>query len=281
MITILAQIGCFVPAKLAIIPLRDRILSRLGSDDDIEHNISTFAMEMKETAYILDNITRKSLVIIDELGRGTSNIDGKHNPNKQFANVNEKNTLLGMAMAISVAEKLIEKACYCLIVTHFPQLTLLSQIYVNVGNIHLKATLQWDNQLHENEDEHNSQINTQAEGVHIKFTREIIDGPSDLDSGYGILMSQLFGLPTSIVQEAKHIHKDILETTKILFIPDISISPKVELTKKILQRTAVVLDNLNLPDEVALHQLHEIRHQLNAVQINSTLEFLQTVDSSK
>lgn len=77
LITILAQIGCFVPAKLAIIPLRDRILSRLGSDDDIEHNISTFAMEMKETAYILDNLTPKSLVIIDELGRGTSNIDGE------------------------------------------------------------------------------------------------------------------------------------------------------------------------------------------------------------
>lgn len=76
LIVVLAQIGCFVPAKHATVPVRDRILSRLGTDDDMEHNMSTFFNEMKETAYILSNLTAKSLVIVDELGRGTSTIDG-------------------------------------------------------------------------------------------------------------------------------------------------------------------------------------------------------------
>ena len=73
----MAQIGCFVPAKHATIPVRDRLLSRLGSSDDMEHNMSTFTSEMQETAYITTNMTDKSLIVIDELGRGTSNIDGK------------------------------------------------------------------------------------------------------------------------------------------------------------------------------------------------------------
>lgn len=77
LIVIMAQLGCFVPAKHATIPLRDRLLSRIGSGDDIEHNMSTFATEMKEAAYILHNVTPASLIIVDELGRGTSNIDGE------------------------------------------------------------------------------------------------------------------------------------------------------------------------------------------------------------
>lgn len=77
LIIILAQIGCFVPAKHATVPVRDRLLSRLGTSDDMEHNMSTFFTEMKEISYVLSNITDQSLVIIDELGRGTSTIDGK------------------------------------------------------------------------------------------------------------------------------------------------------------------------------------------------------------
>ena len=68
--------GCFVPCQHASIPIRNRIMSRIGNADDMEHNLSSFMTEMRESAYILNNITVKSLVIIDELGRGTSNIDG-------------------------------------------------------------------------------------------------------------------------------------------------------------------------------------------------------------
>ena len=76
LIVVMAQIGCFVPARHATVPIRDRVMSRLGTSDDMEHNMSTFFTEMKEVAYLLDNLTDNSLVLIDELGRGTSTIDG-------------------------------------------------------------------------------------------------------------------------------------------------------------------------------------------------------------
>lgn len=76
LITILAQIGCYVPCSFASISIRDRILSRLGTNDDMENNMSTFMMEMKETSYLIDHVSPSSLVLIDELGRGTATVDG-------------------------------------------------------------------------------------------------------------------------------------------------------------------------------------------------------------
>jgi DNA mismatch repair ATPase MutS len=67
LIVILAQIGCFVPAIKATIPIRDRILSRVGTSDDIENNMSTFLVECRDAAYVIDNVTDRSLIIIDEL----------------------------------------------------------------------------------------------------------------------------------------------------------------------------------------------------------------------
>lgn len=77
LLVIMAQLGCYVPARQAAIAVRERILSRIGTSDDMEHNLSTFATEMKETAYIATNISPRCLIVIDELGRGTSNVDGK------------------------------------------------------------------------------------------------------------------------------------------------------------------------------------------------------------
>ena len=107
LIVILAQIGCFVPAVQATIPIRDRILSRIGTSDDMENNISTFSMEMKETAYIIEHANENSLVVIDELGRGTSNLDG-------------------ISLAFSISEELIHLKAACLFVTHYPQVISMS-----------------------------------------------------------------------------------------------------------------------------------------------------------
>jgi DNA mismatch repair protein MutS len=76
LIVILAQIGSFVPSSSASINIRKRILSRLGTSDDMENNLSTFSIEMRECAYIIDNADQESLVLIDELGRGTGYLDG-------------------------------------------------------------------------------------------------------------------------------------------------------------------------------------------------------------
>jgi DNA mismatch repair ATPase MutS len=76
LIVVLAQIGCFVPAEECFLPVRQRLLSRIGTGDDIENNLSTFLMEMKDAAYICKHSGDKSLVLVDELGRGTANRDG-------------------------------------------------------------------------------------------------------------------------------------------------------------------------------------------------------------
>ena len=81
---------------------RDRILSRLGTSDDMENNLSSFATEMNETAYLLANNTGRSLIIIDELGRGTSTIDA-------------------VCLAIAVVEVVADTTSYCLFITHLPQ----------------------------------------------------------------------------------------------------------------------------------------------------------------
>lgn len=76
-IIIMAQMGCFVPATEAIIPARERILSRVGGNDDVENNTSTFSAEMKELGFVLRHTSRSALILIDELGRSSSLIDGK------------------------------------------------------------------------------------------------------------------------------------------------------------------------------------------------------------
>lgn len=76
-IIIMAQMGCFVPATEAIIPARERILSRVGGNDDVENNTSTFSAEMKELGFVLRHTSRSTLILIDELGRSSSLIDGK------------------------------------------------------------------------------------------------------------------------------------------------------------------------------------------------------------
>jgi DNA mismatch repair protein MSH4 len=109
-ISILAQIGCYVPASSAIIAPLDRIMSRLGAGDCLETNKSSFMIEMAEVAHILDHATPRSLVLIDELGRATSTADG-------------------VAIAWAVAERLIEKGIPTLFSTHFPQLCDLGVMY--------------------------------------------------------------------------------------------------------------------------------------------------------
>ncbi|MFC3854272.1 DNA mismatch repair protein MutS [Salinispirillum marinum] len=144
LIAILAHIGSFVPAKKAIVGDFDRIFTRMGSSDDIAGGRSTFMVEMTETANILNNATERSLVLMDEVGRGTSTFDG-------------------LSIAWSAAEHLAEhNRSLCLFATHYFELTVLAEHYQGVGNLHLKAA------------EHDE---------HIIFMHQVLDGPASQSYG--------------------------------------------------------------------------------------------------
>ncbi len=122
LIVLLAHIGSHVPATAARIGMVDRIFTRIGSSDDLAGGRSTFMVEMTETANILHNATEQSLVLMDEIGRGTSTFDGLS---------------LAWACAIHLAEKV---SAFCLFATHYFELTTLAETIDNVANVHLDAS---------------------------------------------------------------------------------------------------------------------------------------------
>lgn len=163
---LLAQIGSFVPARDAKLPIVDRIFARVGASDNIARGQSTFMVEMQETANILHTATSRSLVVLDEIGRGTSTFDG-------------------LSIAWAVAEYLATNAKArpkTLFATHYHELTDLADALPGVVNAHVSAR--------EYRDE-------------IIFLRKIVPGRSD--RSYGIQVARLAGLPSSVVLRAKEI----------------------------------------------------------------------------
>lgn len=118
---IMTQIGCYIPVKYGSIRIMNRIFTRIGNDDSFEGNMGSFMLEMKEISNILRNGHENSLIIIDELGRGTSNIEGS-------------------SIAWSICESLLSSSCFTLFVTHYIHLSELSKLYPNVKNYHLSVS---------------------------------------------------------------------------------------------------------------------------------------------
>jgi DNA mismatch repair protein MutS len=173
LIVLLAQIGSFVPAKRARIGLVDRIFTRIGAQDDIATGQSTFMVEMLETANILNHATKRSLVVLDEIGRGTSTYDG-------------------LAIARAIVEHLHNTprlGCKTLFATHYHELTELEQILPRV------RTYKMD--VHE-------------EGDRVVFLRQVV--PGGADRSYGVHVARLAGIPRAIVRRAQEI-LDELEAT--------------------------------------------------------------------
>ncbi|ETW04174.1 hypothetical protein, variant 1 [Aphanomyces invadans] len=171
-ITILAHIGCYVPALEASISLRDRVFTRFGTSDDMQENSSTFTVEMQEMAFILDNCTSRSLVLVDELGRGTSNEEG-------------------FAIAWSVSESLMKNGAFCLFATHFHGLRELTKLYPSCRNFHLQAST------------------TGKEILHFQY--KLKGGPTELRHGYGLQMAIVCGLPKALCELAKYLHPTIVQ----------------------------------------------------------------------
>ncbi|MDN5379631.1 DNA mismatch repair protein MutS [Thermodesulfobacterium sp.] len=127
LIVIMAQMGSFVPAKYARLGVFDKVFTRIGAGDELARGKSTFMVEMSECAYILKNATSKSLVLLDEVGRGTSTYDG-------------------MSLAWAIAENLYEKKVFTLLATHYFELTELGKIYTGIKNYHV-AVKEWQDDI--------------------------------------------------------------------------------------------------------------------------------------
>lgn len=170
LITLMAQIGSFVPASSARIGIVDRIFTRVGAQDDIASGQSTFMVEMSETAYILSHCTQRSLVILDEIGRGTSTYDG-------------------LAIAQAVVEYLHNnpKACArTLFATHYHELNALAGILPRIRNCRMDVL---------------------EEGDDVVFLRRVVEGSAD--RSYGVHVARLAGLPRSVVRRAQELLHDL------------------------------------------------------------------------
>jgi DNA mismatch repair protein MutS len=170
LIVLMAQMGSFIPADNAKIGIVDRIFTRVGAMDDIRRGQSTFMVEMNETANILNNATSRSLVILDEIGRGTSTFDG-------------------LAIAWAVAEDLIHKnakGVKTLFATHYHELTDLAKTQPRVQNFSI-AVREWNDT--------------------IIFLHKLVRGGTS--RSYGIQVASLAGVPDSVVQRANEILKNI------------------------------------------------------------------------
>ncbi|KAJ8571458.1 hypothetical protein ON010_g5378 [Phytophthora cinnamomi] len=169
LIIILAQMGCYVPASDATVPIRDRICTRFGTSDDMEENASSFAVEMTETAFILETCTARSLVLIDELGRGTANDEGA-------------------AIAWSIGEEMTQRGSYTCFATHYHQLNRLAVLYPRCRCYHMGTR---------------SNINS----VHFRYVLK--DGPFPTTGMYGIKTAAISGLPTKVIQEAERTYEKL------------------------------------------------------------------------
>jgi DNA mismatch repair protein MutS len=166
LISLLAQVGCWVPAKQCRIGLVDRIFSRVGASDDLARGNSTFMVEMNETANILNNATDRSLIILDEIGRGTSTYDG-------------------LSIAWAVVEHLHgskDAGPRTLFATHYQELTQLDKHLPRLRNFSVTVK-EWNDE--------------------IVFVRRVVPGAAD--RSYGIQVARLAGLPLTVIDRAKTI----------------------------------------------------------------------------
>ena len=167
LIVLLAHIGSFVPAARAELGPIDRILTRIGAGDDLARGQSTFMVEMSETSYILHHATENSLVLMDEIGRGTSTYDG-------------------LALAEACARHLAQhNRAYTLFATHYFELTALAEAGSGIANVHLDAVEHTD----------------RSGGDKLVFMHAVKDGPAN--RSFGLQVAALAGLPRGVIAQAK------------------------------------------------------------------------------
>ena len=207
LITLMAQIGSFVPAESANIGLCDRIFTRVGASDDLASGQSTFMIEMNEVANILRNATKDSLLILDEIGRGTSTFDG-------------------LSIAWAVVEYIADPnilGAKTLFATHYHELTELEGKLSSVNNFCIAV---------------------QEEGDDIVFLRKIIKGGAD--RSYGIQVARLAGVPEPVLKRAREICNELIDSDITTKVKDIDIKPALSEQPKKKETRSSDYDQLSL-----------------------------------
>ena len=225
LIVLLAQIGSFVPAERAEISLVDRIFTRAGARDDLAAGASTFMVEMLELAAILAQATPRSLLILDEIGRGTSTYDG-----------------------ISVAQAVVEHLHHhprlrakTIFATHYHELTAVADLLPRV---------------------HNANVAVAEQGERVVFLRRIVDGPAD--RSYGVQVAQLAGLPPSVIRRAREILVELERlATGAKAAPNVQLTLLTPEEHPVVKRLRA-LDPEQLSPLDALSLVYELRNDADA-----------------
>ncbi len=222
-IVLLAQCGSFVPAESAVVGLADRIFTRVGAHDDITAGMSTFMVEMTETANILNHATRSSLVILDEVGRGTSTYDG-------------------LSIAQAVVEHLHDSpklGCRTLFATHYHELTALAERLTRVVN---------------------QRVEVLEDGESVRFLHRVV--PGGADRSYGIHVAALAGLPSGVIARARQVLAE-LERQRPLEPPELQLGLPIELAPDPLRKELEDLEPDSLSPLEALQKLYQLRAKLS------------------
>lgn len=232
LITLLAQCGSYVPAMRARVPMVDRIFSRVGAQDDIAAGQSTFMVEMVETAAILHNATERSLVILDEVGRGTATQDG-------------------LAIARAVVEYLHHRPGWTprtLFATHFQELAALASLLPRVENRSVAVI---------------------EEGSDVVFLHRIVPGAAD--RSYGVHVAAIAGLPRAVVTRARELLRELEASSATLSLGSKPAKAVPVLQPMLLPTSNPVLEELAAiePDALtpleALQRLYELRQDARRV----------------
>lgn len=237
LITLMAQIGSWVPAKMAEIGIVDKIFTRVGASDNISSGESTFMVEMNEAACILNNISERSLILLDEIGRGTSTYDG-------------------VSIAWAIASYLHDNRCKpkTLFATHYHELIDMENQYARIKNYHVKV---------------------KESGKEVIFLRKIDKGGSE--QSFGIHVAKLAGMPRKVVEEAEYMLSQLenkaTKAQKVAKKADSSCSKGLQLSfiqlddpvLSEIKDTILEVDIENLTPIESLNKLYEIKKKLEKV----------------
>ncbi|MDO4189175.1 MAG: DNA mismatch repair protein MutS, partial [Lachnospiraceae bacterium] len=246
LIVLMAQIGSFVPADSSNIGVCDRIFTRVGASDDLASGQSTFMVEMAEVANILKNATDKSLLILDEIGRGTSTFDG-------------------LSIAWAVVEYISDTkllGAKTLFATHYHELTELEGKLPSVNNYCIAVKEQGDD---------------------VVFLRKIVKGGAD--KSYGIAVAKLAGVPDSVIRRAKELAEELLENDISSKIKSIA-SESTNVSQNSKKKKTKILDEVDLnqlslfdtdTDEDIINELKTLDiNSLTPIEAINTLSSLQS-----